>query len=75
MALYRHELAICPWCEGESGHRVDHLYDDKNWREAGPWYCEECRKPFRVRIYAPGDVAVTKDESNPNSFSRSMALL
>lgn len=28
MALYSLEYAICPWCDGQSGRRVDHLYGD-----------------------------------------------
>jgi hypothetical protein len=74
MALYRHDLAICPWCEGESGHRVDHLYDGHMPANAGPWYCKECRRSFRVKVNAPGDVELTKYEDN-RPFTPSLALL
>ena len=74
MALYHHDLAICPWCGAESGHRVDHLYGDKAWHEAGPWYCDKCRQPFRVKINAPGDVEVTRTGAR-GIISRSLALL
>lgn len=75
MALYRHEFAICPWCEQESGSRVDHLYGDRMPSRAGPWYCDECRRPFRVKVIAPGNVEITKDADNHRTFTRSMALL
>lgn len=74
MALYRHELAICPWCEGESGHRVDHLYGDRMPTTAGPWYCNECRQSFRVKVNAPGDVELAK-EIGRDAFTPSVALL
>lgn len=74
MALYRHEFCICPWCGEQSGRRVDHLYHDALPRAAGPWYCEECRKPFKVKVIAPGDVEITQTETR-GIFSRSMALL
>jgi hypothetical protein len=75
MALYKHEFAVCPWCEQKSGRRVDHLYGDRHPVTAGPWYCDECKRPFRVKVNAPGDVELTKDEGNGQSFTRSLALL
>ena len=75
MALYRQEFIICPWCEEESGCRVDHLYGGTNFQRIGPWYCNECRKPIMGKINAPGDVEITKGDDSKRSFSRSMALL
>lgn len=75
MTLYRHEFAVCPWCEGETGQRVDHLYGDKMPSKVRSWYCDECGKPFDVLVKAPGDVEITKAEGSKQSFSRSMALL
>jgi hypothetical protein len=75
LSLYRHDFLVCPWCNEESGCRIDHLYGDKNWKEVGPWYCGECRKPIRATINAPGDVVVTRDEKDRRGWSRSMALL
>lgn len=75
MALYRHEFVICPWCDEQSGRRVDHLYDDRMPRTFGPWYCEECRRGFSGTVRAPSDVEVTRENDGAPSFSRSMALL
>ena len=73
--LYSHDFAVCPWCGGHSGSRVDHLYDDHLPREAGPWYCGLCKMPYRVLVNAPGDVVLSKDEDNKKRHTRSMALL
>ncbi len=75
MALYRHEFAVCPWCDGETGSRVDHLYEDALPREAGPWYCDACGRAYRVKVMAPSVVEITKDEQSKRAFTRSMALL
>jgi hypothetical protein len=75
MAIYRHEFAFCPWCEKETGSRVDHLYDDTLPRSAGPWYCNACGQPFNVLVKAPSDVEITKAEGHVRSFSRAMSLL
>lgn len=72
--LYKRDFAVCPWCEQESGGRVDHLYDQTP-RDAGPWYCDECGRPFRVRVNAPGDVTIMKVEDWKRRSTRSMALL
>lgn len=75
MALYQHDFAICPWCGEQSGGRVDHLYGDALPASFGPWYCKECRKPFRGKVNAPGDVTIERAEGHKDRFSRSMALL
>lgn len=75
MALYKHEFAMCPWCDEKSGGRVDHLYDMAMPCSFGPWQCDKCKKQFRGTIIAPGDVSLVRDESARDSFSRSIALL
>lgn len=75
MSLYRQDFAMCPWCDQQSGGRVDHLYDGRLPCDFGPWYCDECRMPFRGTVKAPGDVTLYRDENNKQRFSRSMALL
>jgi hypothetical protein len=74
MALYRHEFAMCPWCDGESGSRVDHLYDQKLPTTFGPWYCDECGAPFSGIVLEPGNVEFRKEEKR-DGFRRCMALL
>jgi hypothetical protein len=74
-ALYRHEFLICPWCDKESGCRVDHLYEDNQFAAGfGPWYCHECRRGIEGRVLSPGNVEVRKSMTK-SGFSRSMALL
>lgn len=75
MTIYKHDLVICPWCDGQSGHRVDHLYDRNLPTSFGPWYCDACQKAFLGTVIAPGEVEVRRDEANNHSFTRSMALL
>lgn len=59
--IYRHEFLICPWCEEESGCRVDHLYDGSEFANGfGPWYCKKCRRGFTGRVKAPNDVILEK---------------
>lgn len=73
MALYKQDFAICPWCNGESGCRVDHLYND-HWGGFGPWACKECRRHFRGKVNAPGEVTVERDK-DATFTSRQMVLL
>lgn len=74
MTLYRHELATCPWCNGASGHRVDHLYAHPLPCRFGPWRCAECDKSFEGTVRAPGDVELIKDET-ASATARAMSLL
>lgn len=73
--IYRHDFIICPWCEEQSGCRVDHLYDGSSFAHGfGPWYCAECRKGFTGKVNSPGDVDINKYISR-ETRTRSMALL
>lgn len=55
--LIAHTHVCCPHC-GEEAGRVDHLFDDREWREAGPWYCESCGDAYKVRVNSPTDIEV-----------------
>lgn len=41
-ATYSKTFLICPWCEKESGCRVDHLCQGFESHSFGPWSCEGC---------------------------------
>ena len=73
MAIYKQDLAICPWCAGESGQRVDHLYDEAP-RNFGSWDCKNCGMSFQGRVNAPGDVTIEKDERSHKN-RRALTLL
>lgn len=74
-SIYRQDFLMCPWCDRESGCRVDHLYNDQLPREFGPWYCKECRRGICGRVTAPGDVSVLRVSGTFQFVSRSMSLL
>jgi hypothetical protein len=78
MTIYQHDYLICPWCDAESGVRIDHLYaNDLPFVSEGygGWKCHECRMPIGVRVTAPGKVETWKVDRVPQEFSRAMALL
>lgn len=72
---YTREYLTCPWCGGESGQRVDHLYTAATFPvHGGPWYCDDCGMPMDVLVIAPGDVETSRS-ANHGSRVRSMVLL
>lgn len=71
---YKFEYVVCPWCEGESGHRIDHLYDIHFPVPFGPWLCNLCGASFSGSVLSPGDVSLRKVESDL-ALARSMILL
>lgn len=74
MNIYQHDFIVCPWCDSETGSRVDHLYGEKLPRSFGPWRCNECAMNFSGTVNAPGDVDLVKNDSKPHS-PRAMSLL
>lgn len=72
MGLYTYDYVMCPWCEGKTGSRVDHLYPGPT--SFGPWYCDSCGQSFSGEVLAPGNVTVVRAPGKQQR-TRSMALL
>lgn len=74
MTIYQQDFLICPWCDQQSGQRVDHLYSDALPRAFGSWECKECGRSFRGTVTAPGTVTLERDEA-AKVYGRALALL
>lgn len=51
---------VCPWCNGQSHHGINHLYQTMP-TSFGPWHCGECGKAFRGSVQGIGNVKVERD--------------
>lgn len=70
--LYTQTFIICPWCDMQSGCRVDHLFAIIP-STFGHWSCNECGKSFSGTVSSPGKVILKRENKPP--YGRAMALL
>lgn len=74
MTIYTHDFIKCPHCNGETGRRIDHLYDEPLPTSFGPWTCDACGKRFRGTVNAPRKITVDAIDGG-RELSPQMVLL
>lgn len=73
--LYSQQYAVCPWCSGHSGRRVDHLFEDRHVGRFGPWACDACHRYFEGTVSPAFEVVLKKTEESKNFGPRAKYLV